>query len=92
MAAKRTAIEPGSAKSITISLPSPQLSPSTASSGNIRSVGSRSPRVMTWRLWPRLLPVRRKNGTPAHRQLSTSVRSAMNVSVCEPRATPGSFR
>ena len=36
----------------------------------------------------RCLPVRRKNGTPAHRQLSISQRRAMNVSVSESRATP----
>ena len=38
------------------------------------------------------LPVRRKNGTPAHRQLSISHRRAMNVSVSESAATPGSSR
>ncbi len=38
------------------------------------------------------LPVRRKNGTPAHRQLSISQRRAMNVSVSESGATPGSSR
>ena len=38
------------------------------------------------------LPVRRKNGTPAHRQLSISHRRATNVSVSESWATPGSSR
>ena len=37
-------------------------------------------------------PVRRKNGTPAQRQLSISQRRAMNVSVSEFGATPGSSR
>ncbi len=34
------------------------------------------------------LPVRRKKGTPAHRQLSISHRSATKVSVSESSATP----
>ncbi len=38
------------------------------------------------------LPVRRKNGTPAQRQLSTSARRATKVSVFESEATPGSSR
>jgi hypothetical protein len=38
------------------------------------------------------LPVRRKNGTPAQRQLSTSARSDTNVSVSDSGDTPGSSR
>ena len=39
---------------------------------------------------PLRLPDRSKNGTPAHRQLSISARTAAKVSVPEPGATPGS--
>ncbi len=38
------------------------------------------------------LPVRRKNGTPAQRQLSISTFSATNVSVSESSATSSSSR
>src|SRR4029077_19905584 len=37
-------------------------------------------------------PVRRKNGTPAHRQLSISSFKDTNVSVAESGFTPGSLR
>ena len=44
--------------------------------------------------WPsaRRLPVRRKNGTPAQRQLSMEHLSAMKVSVSERESTPSSVR
>ena len=38
------------------------------------------------------LPVRRKKGTSAQRQLSMSTRNAANVSMFESSATPGSDR
>ena len=38
------------------------------------------------------LPVRRKNGTPAQRQLSIKKRSATKLSVADVAATPGSSR
>jgi hypothetical protein len=38
------------------------------------------------------LPVRKKNGTPAQRQLSISALSATNVSVSDSADTPGSSR
>ena len=38
------------------------------------------------------LPVRRKKGTPAQRQLSTLTRAATNVSTSESGATPSSSR
>jgi len=38
------------------------------------------------------LPVRRKNGTPAQRQLSMKAWSATNVSVCDVLFTPASSR
>ena len=38
------------------------------------------------------LPVRMKNGTPAHRQFSMPSSRAMKVSVVEPAATPGMSR
>ena len=38
---------------------------------------------------PSCLPVRKKKGTPAQRQLSMSQRSATNVSVSDSGATPG---
>ena len=50
------------------------------------------PRVISWRLAPSRLPERKKNGTPAYRQLATSARTAAMVSVCEPGSTPGSSR
>jgi pimeloyl-ACP methyl ester carboxylesterase len=50
------------------------------------------PFASTWWLAARFLPERRKNGTPAHRQLSISARTAARVSVPEPGATPGSSR
>ena len=58
----------------------------------MRSGGRLKPSVIIWRRWPSDLPVRRKNGTPAQRQLSTSTRRATNVSVCEWGSTPGSER
>ena len=75
-------IEPGSLKSITSSL---RRLPWVAATftGNILSAGPWNPIVMTWRLCARLLPVRRKKGTPCHRQLSTTTFAAMNVSVWE---------
>ena len=44
--------------------------------------------------WPSAsrLPVRRKNGTPAQRQLSIWHFSAMNVSVSDSGSTPSSAR
>ena len=44
--------------------------------------------------WPsaRRLPVRRKNGTPAQRQLSMEHLSAMKVSVSDSGSTPSSAR
>ena len=58
------------------------------SSGNIRRGGSRKAIVSRWRLSARRLPVRRKNGTPSQRQLSTKALSATKVSVSESGATP----
>src|ERR1700722_923210 len=56
--------------------------------GNIDLGGSRNA-IETMRAPSAIsLPVRRKNGTPAQRQLSISQRSAMNVSVSESRDTP----
>ena len=49
-------------------------------------------RVISVIFWARPLPVRRKNGTPAHRQLSMSTCIMENVSVVESGATPGSLR
>ena len=82
-------MEPGSAKSMTISLRRPAGVVVTVT-GNIRSGGWWKPSVITWRLAASALPERRKNGTPAHRQLSISARTAARVSVPEPGATPGS--
>ncbi len=48
--------------------------------------------VISLTLSARPLPVRRKNGTPAHRQLSMSSSIAEKVSVVESGATPGSSR
>jgi hypothetical protein len=48
--------------------------------------------VISLTLSLRPLPVRRKNGTPAHRQLSRSSSIAEKVSVVESFATPGSSR
>ena len=53
-----------------------------------------------WRNWITIcvvahditLPLRRKNGTPCHRQLSTSSLTAAKVAVRLPAATPGSSR
>jgi hypothetical protein len=87
LARKSTAIEPGSAKSMTIS-----FRPSRAPIGNIRSGGSWKPSVTSCRLAASFLPERRKNGTPAHRQLSISTRTAAMVSVRESGATPSSSR
>ena len=44
--------------------------------------------------WPAAmrLPVRKKNGTPAQRQLSMKHLSAMKVSVSDSGSTPGSLR
>ena len=84
-------MEPGSAKSMTISLRR-AFGAWLRRIGNIRSGGWWKPSVITWRLAARRLPERSRNGTPAHRQLSTSARTATMVSVCEPGATPGSSR
>ena len=75
-------IEPGSAKSMMISLRRPSGT-SLRCALNIRSGGSWKPSVITCRPAPRLLPDRRKNGTPCQRQLSTSAFTATIVSVCE---------
>ena len=45
--------------------------------------------VVNYHYW---VPVRTKNGTPAHRQVSISRRSAAYVSVVEPGATPSVSR
>ena len=84
-------IEPGSAKSMTISFTRP-VGTSCLCARNMRSGGSRKPSVTTWREAPIDLPERRKNGTPCQRQLSTSTRTAARVSVSESGRTPGSER
>jgi hypothetical protein len=82
---------PGSAKSMTIWLRFP-AGRWLRSIGNMRSGGWWNPSVITCRLAARRLPGRKKNGTPAHRQLSISARTAAMVSVAEPAATPRSSR
>ena len=57
--------------------------------GTCAAAGSRKPSVTTCRPSPSALPERRKNGTPAQRQLSSSTRSATNVSVSEPGVDAG---
>ena len=55
--------------------------------GNIESGGSLNAIEMIRAPSASFLPVRRKNGTPAQRQLSISIRRAMKVSVSEYSAT-----
>ena len=76
---------PGSAISNTSS-----FGPKPFATGNIRRAGSLKAIVTTRRPCGSCLPVRRKNGTPAHRQFSISTSSATNVSVSESGATPSS--
>ena len=60
--------------------------------GNMLLGGSRNAREMIRAPSAIRLPVRRKNGTPAQRQLSMRQRRAMNVSVSENGDTPCSSR
>ena len=60
--------------------------------GNMLLGGSRKAMEMIRAPSGICFPVRRKNGTPAHRQLSISQRRAMKVSVWESSATPGMAR
>ena len=57
-------MEPGSEKSMTISFPRPAWRNPFSRVRNICSDGSWKPSVTTWWLTARLLPERRKNGTP----------------------------
>ena len=66
--------------------------PTPESAGNIDLGGSRKAMEMMRSPPPSCLPVRRKKGTPAQRQLSISQRRATNVSVSESGATPGMSR
>ena len=61
-------------------------------SGNMDLGGSRKAMEMMRSPPPSFLPVRRKKGTPAQRQLSISHRTATKVSVSESGATPGMSR
>ena len=64
---------------------SERLGRAVASTGNIRRGGSRKAIVSRWRLSASRLPVRRKNGTPAQRQLSTCTRARRRTSPCRSR-------
>ena len=61
--------------------------PAFEPAGNIDSGGSLKAIEMTRAPSASFLPVRRKNGTPAQRQLSISTLRATNVSVSEYSAT-----
>src|ERR1700722_20210669 len=66
--------------------------PTPDPAGNMLLGGSRKAMEMMRSPPPNSLPVRRKKGTPAQRQLSISQRRATNVSVSESGATPGMSR
>ena len=66
--------------------------PALDPAGNIVSGGSLNAIEMIRAPSASFLPVRRKNGTPAQRQLSISTLSATNVSVSESSAVSWCWR
>ena len=90
LAKKCVWIDPGSAKSVTSSLPCRW--PSMWSTGNIRMTGSLKPIVTTCRLCAMALPVAGRRARPSSAEFSTSARSATNVSTWESGRDAGLFQ